>query len=666
MQIRSILLLSTALILLLLVGVNEVHGENQVYTDEFNHTLDSWTQIGGSWYVSNGTVQATGGRPALIFEEWEGDRYVFKSKFSADDSKTENYSQTGFYFYYRNEENYSRIVFADRNSNDLEDMIIIEAKNVSITNKKMHISIADNKAFDFSPADFRYIKIVRLGRKIYVYLQDDLVYTAEFKDYSPRGGVGYDVFSSTGYFDEFYLRPISFNSSFYEDSVTLEEGSTLSLGKVYSLRLSEVAGEKALLSLERYGGRVDRTVTKYGDSTTLNDIDDEKYVEFSVDEVFDPAEGRGKVWIRDVFSREIEVDKVSFLDFKVEDNVLENSAMNFSAILMNTGNSSLEGTVNISFSVGGSSFENILDVDLGPGEAMPLKGSVTAPRTYGTHNAKLRAVLHGQAHSLTQKVQVITKEPPLKELKVTADSGTGFTAEAVPSISEELVDWKLPYSLKVYRLSASGKREVHTEDGFFNSRGSEFNLEKVVRGGQENSSYYEAVLKAGGRTTVHILNVAGREGNEDASAENGGDAKIKKNDIGDNRATKLLLLTLLGLVTVNSVKMRRYGHRNVPVEGVLVGGGALTIVVLFFFGENVLAGLAVLLAGVFFAVSRRFDPRLSSICSKNDVLMDYLALLAVFTVAGAILINTGGMWVAVAAPLLYGTTVSMWIRLDRR
>ena len=130
----------------------------------------------------------------------------------------------GFFIYYEDLDNYARVVFGDDNrGDDRIDGLKIESKGPTFTNTKTYIDTSTNTSIEFDPNTFHHLKVVRLNKNIYVYFDNRLALTTEFKDENPAGKVGFDVYECTGYFDNFYLRPITMeNASGYINELNLD------------------------------------------------------------------------------------------------------------------------------------------------------------------------------------------------------------------------------------------------------------------------------------------------------------------------------------------------------------------------------------------------------------------------------------------------------------
>jgi hypothetical protein len=128
------------------------------------------------------------------------------------------------------------------------------------------------------------LKVVRLNKNIYIYFNNNLALTTEFKDLNPKGNVGFDIYSSTGYFDNFYLRPITMkNVSGFINEINLNSTNpTTRIGDIYTLHLDEVSNNKTHFSLSKFGKKIDNTTASKGDIVSLNFENGNEGVNFKI------------------------------------------------------------------------------------------------------------------------------------------------------------------------------------------------------------------------------------------------------------------------------------------------------------------------------------------------------------------------------------------------
>jgi len=77
--------------------------------------------------------------------------------------------------------------------------------------------------------------------------------------------VGFDVYASTGFFDNFRLRPVTLeNASGYIDELNLTSSNPITRLGLYSLGLEGVSSEGAVFTLSKFGRVVDRVIVSEG------------------------------------------------------------------------------------------------------------------------------------------------------------------------------------------------------------------------------------------------------------------------------------------------------------------------------------------------------------------------------------------------------------------
>jgi hypothetical protein len=277
-----------------------------IYNESFNNLdLSKWTPItSDGWQIISGAVSSTGGRPGLIFGEYDDSQYISESDLTANYTRIQNYAQVGFYLYYKDSDNYGRVFFSDDNrGTDYHDNIGVESKGISFKNTQAYINTSTNTSIQLDPNVFHHLKVVRLNKNIYVYFDHSLALTTEFKDDNPEGKVGFDVYESTGYFDNFYLRPISMkNPSGYIDKLNINSTNPTTRLGAYTLRLEGIEKDgNAMFSLSKFGKKVDTTLAVEGTTATLNFENGDSGVEFKLVKAFSGGSG-GIVQLEDIIT----------------------------------------------------------------------------------------------------------------------------------------------------------------------------------------------------------------------------------------------------------------------------------------------------------------------------------------------------------------------------
>ncbi|KAF5427362.1 MAG: hypothetical protein C5S41_01550, partial [Candidatus Methanomarinus sp.] len=268
------------------IGYASAHEE---YRDDFNiEPLDysSWTSLkSDTWQIISGTASSTGPRPGLVYMQFDDTQYLCEVDLTANETRIINYAQVGFYFYYKDSDNYSRVVFvSDNRGKNYIDVIKLESEETMFIKTKKHIDTSTNTSIEFNPNTFHHLKVVRLNKKIYIYFDNHLALTTKFKDSNPTGKVGFDIYACTGYFDNFYLHPITMeNASGFINEVNLNStNSTTRIGSIYTLHLNGISNSNAHFSLSKFGKTIDNTTASKGDTVSLNFENGNEGVNFKI------------------------------------------------------------------------------------------------------------------------------------------------------------------------------------------------------------------------------------------------------------------------------------------------------------------------------------------------------------------------------------------------
>ena len=261
--------------------------ESDEHKDNFNNfNTSQWNIISGIWETVNGKITSTGGVVSIIYDRWEGKQYISEVDFTANKSiGIKDYAQPGFYFYYNNSDNSGRIRFIDDNrGEDYTDDIRIGQEGLTFINSKIYINNSINTSIEFDPNIMHHLKIVRLNKIVYVHYDNHLAYTTKFEDKNPEGRVGFIVYACTGYFDNFYLRPITMNNaSCFINELNLNSTNSITrIGSIYTLHLDKISNNNAHFSLSKFGKTIDNTTASKGDIVSLNFENGNEGVKFKI------------------------------------------------------------------------------------------------------------------------------------------------------------------------------------------------------------------------------------------------------------------------------------------------------------------------------------------------------------------------------------------------
>jgi hypothetical protein len=611
--------------------------------DNFNvKPLDSssWTSIASDdWQIVNGTVSSTtGGRSGLIFEKWGGEQYISEVDFTSNDSNYPDYAVPGFYFYYEDINNYGRVVFGDDNrGEDYVDVIQTEQDGHTFTNTQTYINTSTNTSIEFDPNTFHHLKVVRLNKQIYVYFDKRLALTTEFKEENPKGKVGLYVYASTGYFDNFYLHPITMeNASGYINELNLTSAKpSTTIGSIYTLRLEDTTNGKAFFSLSKFGKTTDTSVGSEGDTISLNFENGDEAVNFKITQVFDAEENSG-VWLEEIISASSDDLNIGVDDISIEPSYYQEEDMDIRFSVKNQGGITHSGTPEIVINTDGDSETINPELVLDANGSEQFNVLLKAPDNPGSHTLTIsinpnytnieKSVVY-QVRALNPAVTTISSDMQEdKGIRGTVSIGSPFPAE--------LVDWNTTAVVKVYRVVDNGKKEIYSRD--VPVTGSTFNIDLGYNEFYRGDGQYVVSVDTGGMQDSDLFEIMG----EDFAYAPTGD-EMPPTILTGELYPKLMML-LIGMFA--SVSVRNHMHRmtrSLPLDILAVACGFAVLAAAFMRGESDMAASGIVLTGVGVgvAVVKRNDSAVSKLFMMNSHLHDFVGMLLVFASAGYIVMQ---------------------------
>jgi len=152
------------------------------------------------------------------------------------------------------------------------------------------------------------LKVIRISKNIFVYFNGNLAITSTFKEDNLNGDIGLFVYDSTGYFDNFHLRPIVMkNASDYINELDLNATNpTTRIGSIHTLRLNGISDGEALFSLSKSGKIIDSSIASDGSTVSLNFDNGKEGLNFRVTRLFD-SENNSAVWPEDIILRKYDI-----------------------------------------------------------------------------------------------------------------------------------------------------------------------------------------------------------------------------------------------------------------------------------------------------------------------------------------------------------------------
>jgi hypothetical protein len=627
-----------------IIFTGNASAEVEIFIDNFEDlNFSKWSATtSNSWQIISGTVSSTGSRPGLIFTQFEDAQYLCEVDLTADETRIINYALVGFYFYYENSDNYARIVFrSDNRGKNFTDAIILESKGTIFTKTKKYIETSSNTSIEFNPNHMHKLKVVRLNKNIYIYFNNNLALTTEFKDLNPKGNVGFDIYSSTGYFDNFYLRPITMkNVSGFINEINLNSTNpTTRIGSIYTLHLDEVSNNKTHFSLSKFGKKIDNTTASKGDIVSLNFENGNEGVNFKITQLSE-NKNNFEVRLEEIISASTDDLNLGIGDIPIKPTYYQEEDIDVQFTVINLGGVTYTALPDITIKTKGSRETLTPEFDMASNELEQFNTTLKAPKEPGNQTLTVTVETEYSTIEKSMDYQVRILNPTATTLSANLKENNGIRGSVTieSPFYDELVDWNTTAAVKVYTFSRIGKRQVYSENIPFTA--PTFNIAIPYDEFYHGDGQYVVTLDAGGMQDSKFLVITG------------GDFTYKPqwNElppmIFSGEIYLPLIMLLIGLIAAISV--RNYMHRatrSLPLDLIMIGCGVavlaaalLAAVFIRVQSDMAVAGVIIMGIGIGAAIIKRSDSSTGALLLKNSLLHDLVGMLLVFVSAGFILI----------------------------
>jgi hypothetical protein len=624
--------------------VKSASEETDTHTYSFDSLdLSKWTVITPNiWKIITGTVSSTGKRSSLIFEKYVDTQYISEIDFTADETRIQNYAQIGFYFYYEDSDNYARVVFKDDNRGaDHSDAIFIGQKGSILTNTHTYINTSTNTSIEFNPNTFHHLKVIRLNKNIYVYFDNHLALTTQFKDENPPGKVGFDIYECTGYFDNFYLRPITMkNASDYINELNLNPTNpTTRIGSIYTLHLNGVSNNNAHFSLSKFGKTIDNTTASKGDTVSLNFENGNEGVNFKITQLSE-NKNNFEVRLEDIISASTDDLNLGIGDIPINPTYYQEEDIDIQFSVTNLGGVTYTGIPDITIKTKRNRETLTPEFDMASNESEQFNTTLKAPKELG--NQTLTVTVETDYSTIEKSVdyQVRVLNPTASSISANLKENNGLrgTVTIESPFSDELVDWNTTAAVKIYTFGRIGKRQVYSENIPFTA--PTFNIAIPYDEFYHGDGQYVVTLDAGGKQDSKFLEIMG----EDFTYEP--QWKELPPTIFSGEIYLPLIMLLIGLIA--AISIRNYMHRatrSLPLDLIVIGCGVavlaaalLAAVLIRVQSDMAVAGVIIMGIGIGAAAIKRSNSAVSAMLLKDTYLHDFAGMLLVFLSAGFIII----------------------------
>jgi len=627
-----------------IIFTGNASAETDTYIDNFNNLdLSKWNALTTDfWQIKSGTVSSTGTELGLVFMQFDDTQYLCEVDLTVNETRIINFERIGFYFFYEDPDNYARIILRnDNRGTNHTDAINLQKKGTIFTNTKKYINTSSNKSIEFHPNTFHHLKIVRLNKNIYVYFNDRLALTTQFKDENPPGKVGFDIYYCTGYFDNFYLRPITMkNASEYINELNLTSTNpTTRIGSIYTLHLDEVSNNNAHFSLSKFGKTIDNTTASKGDTVSLNFENGNEGVNFKITQL---SENKNNFAVRleDIISASTDDLNLGIGDISINLTYYQEEDIDIQFLVTNLGGVTYTGIPEITIRTKGTRETLNPEFDMASNESEEFNTTLKAPKEPG--NQTLTVTIETEYSTIEKSVdyQVRVLNPTASSLSANLQENNGIrgivTIES--PFSDELVDWNTTVAVKVYTFGRIGKRQVYSENIPFTT--PTFNIAIPYKEFYHGDGQYVVTLDAGGMQDSKFLEIMG----EDFTYEP--QWKELPPAIFSGEIYLPLILLLIGLIAAISV--RNYLHRaarSLPLDLILIGCGVAVLatalvaaVIIRVQSDMAAAGVIIMGIGIGAAAVKRSNSAINAVLLKDTYLHDFAGMLLIFLSAALIII----------------------------
>ncbi|KAF5424491.1 hypothetical protein C5S42_13045 [Candidatus Methanomarinus sp.] len=627
-----------------IIFTGNASAEAEIYIDNFDDLdLSKWNAITlDSWQIISGTASSIGNRPGLVFTQFDDRQYFCEVNLTAKETRISNYAQVGFYFYYEDSDNYARIVFrSDNRGKNYTDAIVLESEGIDFTKTKKYINTSSNTSIEFNPNRMHHLKVNRLNKHIYVYFNNKLALTTEFKDSKPSGKVGFDVYACTGYFDNFYLRPVILeNASGYISELNLTSTNpTTYIGSIYNLHLDEVSNSNAHFSLSKFGKKIDNTTASKGDIVSLNFENGNEGVNFKITQLSE-NKNNFEVRLEDIISASTDDLNLGIGEIQISQTYYQEEDIDVQFSVTNLGGVTYTGIPYVTIRTKGSREILNPEFDMASNESEQFNTTLKAPKEPG--NRTLTVTVENEYSTIEKSVdyQVRVLNPTASSISANLKENNGICGSVTieSPFYDELVDWNTTAAVKVYTFGRIGKRQVYSENIPFTA--PTFNIAIPYDEFYHGDGQYVVTLDAGGMQDSKFLEITG------------GDFTYKPqwNElppmIFSGEIYLPLIMLLIGLIA--AIFIRNYMHRatrSLPLDLIMIGCGVavlaaalLAAVFIRVQSDMAAAGVIIMGIGIGAAAVKRKNSAVSAMLLKYTYLHDLAGMLLVFLSAGFIII----------------------------
>ena len=601
------------------------------HSDNFNNLdLSKWTEISGSWQIVDNRLSGTGsGFSEFIFDKWKGTKYIIEFDFAANDTIIKDYVQTGFNFYYEDSDTFAQVYLKNDNRENGEDDIRLRSKGDFrlINTMRYNINTSINTSIEFNKNVFHHLKVVRLNKNIYIYFDNRLVLTTQFKDDNPPGNVGFDVYASTGYFDNFSLRPISMNNaSGYLDKITLTSTNPTNRLGHYTLRFEGIeGGGDARFSLSKYGKKVDTVLAQAGSTVSLNFENGDTGVEFKLVDAMNDGKG-GIVQLEDIISASSESTSVGIDNITLLPEYHQDENMNISFSIANPGGIGFSGMPSITINSKGSKSILNPDLDLGAGKSQTFEAVLKAPKTPGVQKLTINLELDDIKVTKSVDYNVTMLNPLLTTLSsdFIDDNGISGTVTFDSAYPDKFVKWDTNITMQIFRIVQNGRERTYFKN-ISVMENKDYNIYVPYTDFYLYDGQYLISITLGNMKNERLFKIKGPDGIYDPAERS---EIIMVNDIINSQ----LILLLIGMVAAFSIRNYKKQKSNITIDIVIAGCGSIIFIAGIFHGWIYLTVYGIFMSGIglMLKISRKNDARVNKLISLTPLIHDIAILTIIF------------------------------------
>lgn len=609
--------------IIIVMSLGHVYAQTVYSFDNFD--LAKWEVISGTWQI-NETLIGTGNTAEIVYKKWEGKEYISEIDFAANKTMIPDYAGIGFFFYYKDSNNYGRINIADNNQGNNVDSITIQQKGTFFTNTNTYnIDSSTNASIDLNK--IHHLKIVRINKNIYVYYDKYIALTTEFIDENPNGKIGLNVYESTGFFSNFYLRPIEIkNASVYIDRVNITSNDPNIMLGSYILNFKYTKNGIVIFNLNKFGKNVDTIIASEGNRISMKFENGENGISFKLAKVSNMSAG-SNVELEDIIFANPEHIVLDITNATILSTYYQNTNMPINFSIVNLGGMRFNGTTVLTVSSEDDTIELSPELNLDVNQSKNFIIDIKTAKTPGIH--EIVASLKFGDYAITTKsidYKVIMLNPTVTMLSSDLQENDGIRGVVTfnSAYPDEFVKWDTNMTVEIFRIVENGRERTYFQN-ISVTENNNFNIYVPYKDFYQYDGRYLVSLTLGNMKSERLFEIKGSDGIYSPTDKS---EIILVTDILYSQ----LILLLIGMVAALSIRNYKNQKSDITLDSVITGCGSIILIAGIYHGwiSVTVYGIFMTGIGLMLFFSRKNDIRVNKLILLNTPIHDFVVLTIIF------------------------------------